>query len=64
MKLLLKILSMLEDDPLNLANRPGRDSHIAGQADRIEPKFTFTLRHFDMDVCRFVPFVGIKVETK
>jgi len=64
MELLLKIILILENDPLDKTNRSRSYSKIAGQANRIEPKFTFTLRSIDMDVWWLIPFVGVKVESK
>jgi hypothetical protein len=64
MKRLLKITMMLENDPLDKANRSWRDSVISGQTNRIKPKLAFTFRRFDMDVWPLVPLVGVKMKSK
>jgi len=59
---LLKKIVILEYQFLDAANLSGMDTLIPCQSDRLQPKFTFTVRSFDINMGRLISFVGIKMK--
>ena len=46
----------------NLPQFSSGETIIVCQANRIEPELGFAIHPFDVDVRRFIPFMGIKVK--
>jgi hypothetical protein len=55
---------VLEDQTFNDSYVVRWNSAICGQANRLEPEFTLTLRRPNMHMGRFIHLVGVKVKSE
>lgn len=53
---------MLVHQPFNPSHLCRRHATASRQANWVQPEFAFTVAGIDMDVRRFVSFVGVEVE--
>jgi hypothetical protein len=55
---------MLEDKPLHVPHDMGLDPSVPGEPDRFQPELAFCVGRGDMDVSRFITFIGVKMESE
>ena len=55
---------MLVDQSLDPANHYAREAAVSGESDWIEPELRFAIARIDVDMCRFLTFVGVEMEAE